>query len=155
MPRDGHLSAGAAQQIAERAARELARDPRVRLVYLFGSAADASRATIRDVDLAVLTDPPLSPDELLRLRADVVLATDSAIDLVSLDDASVVLAWEVADSGRCLYARDADVEIEFVTRARARYWDFKPFLDEQWRLTGERLQERRHGALRRHHRPAR
>jgi hypothetical protein len=73
-------------------------------------------------------------------------ATGAPIDLVSLNDASVVLAWEVADSGRCLYARDPDAEIGFVTRARARYWDFKPFLDQQWRLTAERLEERRRGA---------
>lgn len=146
MPRSGRLGAEAARQVAERVAHELARDPRVRLVYLFGSAADVERTTVRDVDLAVLTDPPLSEDELLRMRADLVLATEAGIDLISLNDAPVVLAWEVADSGRCLYARDGDAETEFVTRARARYWDFKPFLDEQWRLAGERLQERRHGA---------
>ncbi len=53
---------------------------------------------------------------------------------------------EVVESGRCVYARHADGETEFVTRARARYWDFKPFLEEQWRLTGERLEERRRGS---------
>jgi len=146
MQRSGRLGAEAARQVAERAAHELARDPRVRLVYLFGSAADVERTTVRDVDLAVLTEPPLSQDELLRMRADLVLATEPVIDLISLNDAPVVLAWEVADSGRCLYARDADAETEFVTRARTHYWDFKPFLDEQWRLAGERLQERRRGA---------
>ena len=134
-----------ARRCALRAAQHLARDPHVRLVYLFGSAADPSRTTVRDVDLAVLTDPPLAQDELLRLRADVVLAVGGEIDLVSLNDASVVLAWEVADSGDCLYASDPDTEVAFVTRARARYWDFKPFLDEQWRLAGQRLEERQRG----------
>jgi len=134
-----------ARRLAEHAAQHLAHDPRVRLVYLFGSAADPSRTTVRDVDLAVLTDPPLAQDELLRLRANLVLAVGGDFDLVSLNDASVVLAWEVADGGDCLYARDPDVEVEFVTRARARFWDFKPFLDEQWRLAGRRLEERRRG----------
>ena len=134
-----------ARQCAQRAAQRLARDRRVRLVYLFGSAADRARPVVRDVDLAVLTDPPLAPDELLRVRADLVLAVGGEIDLVSLNDASVVLAWEVADSGECLYASDPDVEVDFVTRARARYWDFKPFLDEQWRLAGQRLEERQRG----------
>jgi predicted nucleotidyltransferase len=135
-----------ARQLAERAAQHLARDPRVRLVYLFGSAADPARGVVRDVDLAVWTDPPLAQDELLRVRADLVLAVGGEIDLVSLNDTSVVLAWEIADSGRCLYAADADTETAFVTRARSRYWDFKPFLEEQWRLAGERLEERQHGA---------
>jgi hypothetical protein len=139
------ISSKGVRQVAERVAQQLAADPRVRLVYLFGSAADSERATVRDVDVAVLTAPPISADELLRLRADLVLATGAEVDLVSLNDAPVVLAWEVAESGHCLYARDADAETEFVTGARSRYWDFKPFLDEQWRLSGARLQERQRG----------
>jgi predicted nucleotidyltransferase len=146
MDRSQRLSAEEARIGAEHAAQILTGDPRVRLVYLFGSAVDPGRTAVRDIDLAVLTNPPLSLDELMRLRADVVGATGAPIDLVSLNDASVVLAWEVADSGRCLYARDADAEIEFVTRARSRYWDFKPFLDQQWRLTEQRLEERRRGS---------
>src|SRR3989449_10749658 len=51
---------------------------------------------------------------------------------------------EIVESGTCLYARTADAETEFVTRARARYWDFRPYRDEQWRLAGERLAERQH-----------
>ncbi len=82
----------------------------------------------------------------MRLRTDVAATTGAPIDLVSLNEASVVLAHEVATSGTCLYARDPDIEVEFVTRAHARYWDFKPFLEEQWRLTGERLEERRRGS---------
>jgi len=83
---------------AERAATILARDPRVQLVYVFGSTAATSRHP-RDVDLAVLTDPPLSLDELMRTRADLVDAIRAPIDLVSLTEASIVLAHEVAVSG--------------------------------------------------------
>jgi hypothetical protein len=135
-----------ARQAAEQAAQLLARDSRVRLVYLFGSAADAKRVACRDVDVAVLTDKPLSTDERLQLRADVASAVHVNVDLVLLNDAPVVLAYEVAETGRCLYARDPDAEVEFITRARARYWDFKPFVETQWRLTGKRLQERIDGS---------
>lgn len=141
-----HLTADVARTAASRAAQELARDLRVKLVFLFGSAADPERKLVRDLDLAVLTDPPLSLGELMRLRADAAATTGVPIDLVSLNEASVVLAHEVAATGTCLYARDPDVETEFITRARSRYWDFKPFLEEQWRLTGERLEERRRGS---------
>lgn len=139
------VSPSAACAAAERAALRIARDRRVRLVYLFGSAVDPTRAAVHDVDLAVLTEPALSLEELWRIRADAAETAQTPLDLVLLNDASVVLAWEVATSGQCLYACDADVEVEFVTRAQARYWDFKPFLEEQWRLTGERLEERRRG----------
>lgn len=140
------LSVTEALARAESAARVLARDPRVRLVYVFGSAAVPGRPRARDVDLAILTDPPLSLDQLMRIRADLADATGAPIDLVSLNDASIVLAHEVVDGGRCLYARDPDVEAEFVTRAHVRYWDFKPYRDEQWRLAGERLAERKRGS---------
>jgi predicted nucleotidyltransferase len=140
----GFMGGGDAREHAERAARLLAADERVRLVYLFGSAAQPGREAVRDVDLGVLTDPPLSLDELMRLRADV--ASAAPIDLVSINGASIVLAYEIVESGICLYARDPDVETEFVTRARARYWDFKPYREEQWRLAGERLEERRLGS---------
>ncbi|MBI2466956.1 MAG: nucleotidyltransferase domain-containing protein [Candidatus Rokubacteria bacterium] len=116
------------------------------LVYLFGSAVRAGGAPVRDVDLAVLTDPPLSPSHLVRRRADLVTATRAPIDLVSLSDASTVLSHEVVESGLCLFARTPDVETEFVTRTRARYWDFRPYREDQWRLAGERLEERRLGS---------
>jgi predicted nucleotidyltransferase len=135
-----------AREAAAAAARELSADPRVELVYLFGSAVDPEQAVVRDVDLGVLTRPPLTDDELLHLRADVVIAVGVPIDLVSLNRAPVVLAHEVVEHGRCLFARTPELETEFVVRARARYWDFKPFLETQWRYAGERLQERRRGA---------
>src|SRR5439155_23357760 len=53
-------SAIGAHESAERAAHYLAGDPCVQLVYGFGSATQRDRATVRDVDLAVLTDPPLT-----------------------------------------------------------------------------------------------
>jgi predicted nucleotidyltransferase len=139
------LTADEARAAAERAARRLAADARIQLVYLYGSAADATRREMRDIDLAVACRPKLGFDDLMRLRADAIAAAGAPIDLIALDDAGVVLAWEVAETGRCLFVRDPDDEVSFVTHARARYWDFKPFLEAQWRLAGERLAERRRG----------
>jgi predicted nucleotidyltransferase len=134
-----------AQQLARRAADRLAEDTRVRLVYLFGSAADGSAAPPRDVDLAILADPPIQLDELLRIQADLVSGTGCRLDLVSLHQASVALAHEVADHGVCLFARTSDDEIGFVTRARSRFWDFSPYLEAQWQLTEQRAETRTRG----------
>lgn len=139
------MSVERARNVAQDAALMLARDERVRLIYLYGSATDPERRTVRDVDLAVLTEPALSLWELLRARADVVQATGAPVDIVSLNDAGVALAHEVAETGRCLYANPPEVETEFVTRSRSRWWDFKPFRDEQRRLAGERAAERQRG----------
>jgi len=133
---------------AERAARLLARNPRVQLVYLFGSSArpgGGGATPVRDVDLGVLSEPPLSLEELLKLRSELVEAIGQPIDLVSLEHASIVLAHEVVEGGFCLYARTPELETEFVTRTRARFWDWKPYREEQWRLAGRRVEERRRG----------
>jgi predicted nucleotidyltransferase len=144
--RSKHIVAARAREAAAAAARALSADPRVELIYLFGSAVDPEQTVVRDVDLGVLTRPPLDADELLRIRADVVAAVGVPIDLVSLNRVPVVLAHEVVQHGRCLFARTPELETDFVIRARARYWDFKPFLETQWRYAGERLRERRRGA---------
>lgn len=132
-----------ARERAERAARFLAADPRVKLVYLFGSAADPERKIpVRDVDLAVLLGPPLGLWDFLRFKADVEEAAGGEIDLVPLHKAGVVLAHEVVDAGRCLYANPPELETEFVCRAVMRYLDFKPFLQKQRQLIRERREER-------------
>src|SRR5262245_11395029 len=97
-----HLTGGDPVDTARRAADLLASDPRVKLVYLFGSAANRQHPTPRDIDLAIWTDPPFSLDELTRRRADLVLARGGPIDLLSLNEAPIVLAHEVVEGGRCL-----------------------------------------------------
>jgi predicted nucleotidyltransferase len=146
MPGMPQIDPATARERAERATRFLAADPRVKLVYLFGSAADPERKIpVRDVDLAVLMDPPLRLWDFLRFRADVVEAAGGEIDLVPLDKAGVVLAHEVVDAGRCLYANPPELETDFTVRTNLRYLDFKPFLKEQWKIAGERLEERLRG----------
>lgn len=146
MRRIRRIGIGEARERAERAARLLAQRPEVRLVYLFGSAADDDVDLVRDVDLAVLSEPPMSFGELLRLRADLVAEVGEPLDLVSLNDAPILFARQVVDHGRCLYADRPQTEVDFVVRARARYWDFKPLIEESWRLIAERRKARSLGS---------
>jgi predicted nucleotidyltransferase len=138
-------SVARARGAAEEAAALLARDPRIRLVYLFGSSLDPERAQVGDVDLAILAVPALDLVERLRLRADLVAATGIPIDLVALEEASIALAFEVVDGGACLFSRSPEDETRFALRARMRFFDFKPYIEEQWRAAGERAEERLRG----------
>jgi predicted nucleotidyltransferase len=85
------LSAPAAREALERSAKHLATDARLQLVFLFGSTLDPGQRAVRDVDLAVLTEPPLSLDELVRLRADAVLAAGAPTDERCVEDIIVQL----------------------------------------------------------------
>lgn len=138
--RYGHSEA---TETAQKVAEALGSEPGVRLVFVFGSAATSERTQeVRDVDLAVLVDPPPGPEEWKGLRALASRYGSVPVDLVPLHRASVVLAREVADAGICLFSSPPEAEVEFVTRARARYWDFRPLLEQQWKLTRRRAEER-------------
>ncbi len=126
----------------QRAAELLAAEPRIRVVFLFGSAARQGMLPPRDVDLAFCARPPLALPELLELQGRLQERVGLAVDLVSLDDAPIVLAHEIIEGGRCLYARSPDDETEVVTRTRSRWWDWLPVRERQWQASGERLEER-------------
>lgn len=126
----------------ERAQAILEAVPRVRVVYLFGSAARPTSVPPRDLDLAVVARPPLTLGELLQLQGRLQEALGVTVDLVSLDDAPIVLAHEIIEGGRCLYARSPDDETELVTRTRMRWWDWLPVRERQWQASAERLKDR-------------
>lgn len=142
-PSEQRLTVAEARRRAERAARRLAEESAVRLVFLFGSTVDPVGETVGDVDLGIVTHPTLSLAELLDLRATAVAEAGGPIDLVQLDDAPVVLCWEVVRHGECLYAADPEERLAFVLRSQQLYWDFKPVLDRSWALIGQRIEERR------------
>ena len=126
----------------ERAVAILCAEPRVRVVFLFGSAARPGPVPPRDLDLAVCARPPLTLPELLQLQGRLQEQAGLPVDLVSLDDAPIVLAHEIVEGGRCLYARTPDDETEVVTRTRMRWWDWLPVREHQWQASGERLEGR-------------
>ena len=139
------MKASEARVFAREIAEKLAADPRVCLIYLFGSAADPNGNEVRDLDVAIGGQPPFSRQELLGLAAHVGGSLGIALDLVPLERAPIVLAHEIADRGLCLLSRPPEAETTFVVRARDAYWDFKPLLEQQWRLAGERQEARLRG----------
>jgi predicted nucleotidyltransferase len=127
----------------ERATGILSADPRVRLVYLFGSAARPGATEPRDLDLAISAQPPLALAALLQLQGRLQEALPGVpVDLVGLDGAPIVLAHEIVEGGRCLYARSPDDETEWVTRTRMRWFDWLPVRERQWQASAARLEER-------------
>lgn len=119
-------------------------DPRVRLVYLFGSRARGEAAVDSDVDVAVLLDRRLSWEQERHLRA-VTARAQPNLDLVVLNDAPSLLRREVVADGRCVFARDPREQAEFELVSLSRYLDFQPMRRVQQRYLRERVRER-HGS---------
>lgn len=103
----------------------------VRLAYLFGSQATRRTHPSSDIDIAVLLDEALPPDERfaerIRLLGDQsrIFGTDR-VDLVMLNGASPLLAYEVLRHGVLLYCADAQTRIEFQVRTLRAYEDTIP-----------------------------
>jgi predicted nucleotidyltransferase len=131
------ISPEVARERAERAARFLGSDPRVKLVFFFGSAANPERTLpVGDVDLAILTDPPLTAEEILNLRNEVVLAAEEGIELFSLNEVGVFLRYK-AVKGRCLYSESPELKTDYLCRTHSECWDFQAFLKisrRNWRF---------------------
>jgi predicted nucleotidyltransferase len=102
----------------------LAHNPYVKVAYLFGSCARGDVGPLSDVDIAVLLDGRVSPFEFrLRLSASLAQALGSEyFDLVTLNDAPLLLKYEVVRGGRVI-KEDKKIRVTFETRVLSEYLD--------------------------------
>ena len=114
--------------------RELAKEHReILALYLFGSQATAQTGPLSDVDVALLLDEGrIRPRKRFDLRLELLgeamrRCGRSDVDLVLLNEATPLLAYEVIRSGRLVYERDHDARVSFEARALQRYLDLEPF----------------------------
>lgn len=91
--------------------------PEILALYLFGSNARGRASRASDIDLAIFTDPvkPLTTCPSLSSYGMVTrfLQTDQ-VDLLWLNQAPLLLQWEVVRTGILLFARDEVAVAEFV-----------------------------------------
>jgi predicted nucleotidyltransferase len=120
----------------------LARDPRVRLAYAFGSAVHDQAGPLSDLDLGVLLTVRPSWDEEREFRARLT-AVEPRVDLVLLNDAPPVLRYEIITGGRCLFTRDEREQAEFEITSLSRFLDFQPVRRVQQEYLRARVEERR------------
>jgi len=128
----------------ENVARMMEGMGKVVLAYIFGSQAAPAglQGPPRDIDIAVLFSRPLPLREFLRFRANLtrLLKTDS-VDLVSLNEASPLLKYEVVAGGKTIYTRNPLLQFRFEMTAISHFMDTQYLRDVQnLYLLGERAQ---------------
>ncbi len=148
IPREIHPEA-VIQVLREKAEAIFAPLP-VDAAYIYGSVATGQVHPFSDLDVALLLEEEamrrLSPYERLRLEAEVELRI---ADLTGMDFADVriindaPIAWRgtVISEGVCIYSRNESHRIEFETRSRKEYFDFRPVLEMLHRASMARLRE--------------
>ena len=116
----------------------------VQLAYLFGSQATGYTHTESDVDVAVLLDAALTADERFTERLACIGAlshlfgTDN-VDVVILNEAPPLLAYEVLRHGVLVYCAADEERVEFQVRTLRAYEDTAPLRDLLAQAMGERL----------------
>lgn len=103
----------------------------VLLAYLFGSQTTGRTHADSDIDVAVLLNASLTPDARFAERLTLIdalsrlLGTDN-VDVVILNEAPPLLAYEALRSGVLLYCTDENARVEFQVHTLRLYEDTAP-----------------------------
>ena len=124
------------------------RERGVILAYLFGSQAEGTAGPLSDVDIAVLLGPEVPRERWGDVQIDLIgdltsLFHRNDVDVVILNRATPLLAWEVVRYGQRIYEPDPGVRVDFETAAFRRYVDTKPLRKLQLQRLAEWIEERR------------
>ena len=94
-------------------------------LYLFGSRATGRARAGSDVDVAALVNELPEPLERLQLRQQLEDELGGSVDLVILNDASPILAWQVLRHGQLIYDGSPGIRANFEMTTMTAYADLK------------------------------
>jgi predicted nucleotidyltransferase len=119
------------------------------LAYLFGSQAEGTAGPLSDVDIAVLLEPQVDRERWFQVRLDLTnelmgLFHRDKVDVVILNEAPPVLAYEVIQFGQLLHETIPGTRIDFEVATTHRYMDTQPLRRIQDCRLFERAEEYRH-----------
>jgi predicted nucleotidyltransferase len=123
------LSSKPVNDLADELRVVLAEDLRIDCAWLFGSVARGEAGPLSDVDVAVLLDPAIAPQDRMAIAAALVEKLECVggrVDLVLLDEASPLLRDRVFRHGILLLERDVRRRVAFEAQAIQEYLDFQP-----------------------------
>ena len=105
------------------------KNPKIKLIYLFGSYATGEFSSMSDVDIALYVenlDNDIESDIYSEVTA--LLKTDE-VDIVYLNKVRASFSNEIIKKGKLMYCRDEEFRVSFESRVLKEYLDFKPFQD--------------------------
>jgi len=101
--------------------------PEVLAAVVFGSTTAGRLRPESDLDLALLFAEGSVPDALaaLELRAALEQHAGRDVDLIVLNHASPILAFQAAKKGQLIVCKDARAYQQYIVRLISEYADFK------------------------------
>lgn len=132
--------------VIRRAVRSVAKKHPVELVYLFGSRSMGKEDSESDIDLAFLVKDSLSKDRRNNLRvklfteiAQALGVDDSMVDIVMLQDASVLLQYNAVSAGSPLFQKTRLQRALYEVGVYGRYDDERYYLERDNEITLQKL----------------
>jgi len=115
------------------------------LAYLFGSTVRGDAGRLSDVDIGVLVDESLSKKDRfeleLRLMGEIaVLINKNKIDLIVLNEAPLLLAYNIIKDGIILKSSETE-RVRFETKLLSMYLDEKYYIKRHTEETLKRIAE--------------
>jgi len=101
--------------------------PGVIAVYLYGSIVTGRIHSESDIDVGILFyyDQTLPPLEMFELQTKLAELLDRDVDLVCLNDVSIILRKQVISKGKPILIKDQHQLNHFVIRSFSDYVDLK------------------------------
>ncbi len=121
-------------------------DSDISAAYLFGSYAKGRTGPLSDVDLAVLLVEGFPGEQYFDKQLDLqgnlsrILKTDE-VDIVILNKANYVLAYEVLKSGKLLFTKDLIQRISFQKNVLDNYLDTQRLRSVNFAKMRKRIKE--------------
>ena len=125
--------------------KDICNQYRVKLLYLFGSKAKNTSSNKSDLDIAALFEDEITDFSLLKrlseLSAELSKNLPGSIDLVSLNNASSLLKYEVIANNQLLYSRNEEERIMYEVLAVKEYIDNQRIRDIYYNALRKRITE--------------
>lgn len=95
-------------------------------IYLFGSRADGTFHRESDFDLAILLPHNSTIDDqaLFNLQQDISISINQDVDLICLNNATLVMQFLITSNGILLFQRDKAETLKFETLVLSMYQRF-------------------------------
>lgn len=104
---------------------------RIKFAYLFGSQATGKATESSDVDIAIYFYEDYPCLEEAFIRGDIIeegkVFLKKDVDIVSLNNASLLLKYEIIHDG--IVIKDDDERVDFESLSLREYFDFKYYSD--------------------------
>ena len=112
----------------------------IQAAYLFGSHASGKANRLSDLDLAILLREEKNQSEIkLNVLKELTELGYDNIDLVILNNLSIVAKYEVVKHNNLLYAAEDFEPNSYFSLTIRKYLDFKPYLKVQQKYLKEKI----------------